>query len=300
MTAGTADADTGAIAYTISSTATAAGTTFKSENDSDVESDEVSINEGNGIDVALSETSGVATYALSLDQDEIDRDTVVAGSAITVTAGTADANTGAVDYTVAVNQSSLARPTVIAGNGITVTATTADSDGAIDYTVADTSDMISFFLDGVDTGQDRTGLDLIAGTNITIEQAAHSDRLSYTINATSASASTDTTFKSENDSDVESDEVSINEGNGIDVALSDTSGVATYALSLDQDEIDRDTVVAGNAVSVSASSPDSSTGAVDYTVAVDETAIDRTTVSAGTPSRLRRGLRTRTAQETTP
>ena len=266
------------VAYTINSTSTATDTTYKSASDTDVSAGEVAINEGTGIDVALSDESGVATYALSLDQDEIDRDTVIAGNGIAVTSVT-DAATGAKDYTVAVNQSSLSRPTVVAGSGVTVTAGAADSDGAIAYTVADAGDDISFFLNGTDTTDDREGIDLVAGTNVTISQTAYSDRIAYTINSTATSA--DITLKSTADSDVTSDEIAVNEGNGIDVALTEVSGVATYALSVDEDELDRTTVIAGDAITVAAGTADAATGARDYTVAVNQSSLSRPTVVAG-------------------
>ena len=262
--------------------------TFQSTSDSEVVEGAVTINEGTGIDVVLTDVGNVATYALEADQDELDRTTVAGGSGITVTAGAADATTG-------VRQ----------------------------YTVADDGDDISFFLDGVDTGEDREGIDLHAGTNVTISQTAHSDRLSYTINST-ASGTTNVTFDTEGGSSVSGDDVSIDGGDGIDVTLTDSSGVATYTIdsdieylvgtdaytdkyevqfaegdgieltgsepttarvrmeiAVDEDTLDRTTVIAGNAIDVTASAADAATGTRDYTVAVDETAIDRTTITGG-------------------
>ena len=295
------------VAYTLNSTAVAGdATTYQTDGSgNDVEAATVSLNEGDGIDITLSDSSGDAHYLLAVDQSDLDRTTVTGGSSITVTAGNANSEgvidysvafdtsgieqaivsagnaidvtdttaSGVTTYTVAVDESDIDRTTLTAGDGITLTGGTPAADGSRAYTIEDEGDDISFFLGGTDTGEDRDGLDLIAGTDITITQVANTDRVSYTVNST-ASGSSEVDYQTDGTgADLSAGEMAINEGNAIAVALTNSSGVASFEVGVAEDELDRTTVVAGDGVTVTAGTADATTGAIEYTVADDGDAI---------------------------
>ena len=237
------------VAYTINSAAPTGSTdiTFKTNGSgSDVTEDAVSLssNTDSGIDISLTETSNVATYSLSVDESELDRTTVTAGSGITVVTGAADATTG-----------------------------------ARNYTVTDAGDDISFYLGGNDTNIDAEGVGLRAGTGVAITGSSQTGRYEYTI-STSGATTANVTFGHAGASDVISDEADVQEAHGIDVTLASNGGVATYTVSVDESNLDRTQVLAGNAIDVTAGNVNPA-GVRGYTVSVDESDLDRTEVQAG-------------------
>ena len=240
------DTDPDKVAYTFAFSGTAGSPEFDSGAQTAVAApDTVNIEGIGAIDIALTETPpDTARYRVSLDQSGIDRDSVSAGTGITVTAGTPDATTG-----------------------------------AIDYTVADSGDDISFYLGGIDTNIDAEGVGLRAGTGVTITGSAQTGHYEYTINA-SGGGSGNVTFGHAGSSDVVSAEVDVEEGHGIELTLASTSGVATYTVVVDESDLDRTEVSAGNAIDVTAGNANAA-GVIIYSVEVDESDLSRTTVVAG-------------------